>query len=414
MSLGKFSKNHYEKIILVFLLIIFAILLVWQVSVTQEAQNKRVDKIVNRKDGGSNYRSPYDFNSAEFDLNAIFSKDLAWQRHEKSDSLDSLRTDLLVGYQLARCVYCNKLIPAASYPKKGMTENGKCPMCGKELVPKRYDDVDPDDRNANGIPDITELQMGFDLNDPYAVETDTDGDGFTFREEFLAGTKWDDAESHPPLAAKLSVYQVAKTKVNGLLLKRINYPSETAQNQNDYEFSFRCVYGNRTRTQFVKINETFKLNDKDENTYKVISVKKPNSKNYDVLQNEAVVTICRNDDYDNLLSAQVDKPIDDPKETVIFYNSITNHFESRLNGSEFEIGNNTMGRETFRIIAVDPVESTATVEGVDAPSMGDNKTFVIQKSSIQEEDNGYGGGYGGYPMGGNYRGTSNGIPPHLR
>ncbi len=101
-------------------------------------------------------------------------------------------------------------------------------MCGKELVPKRYDDVDPDDRNANGIPDITELQMGFDLNDPYAVETDTDGDGFTFREEFLAGTKWDDAESHPPLAAKLSVYQVAKTKVNGLLLKRINYPSETA------------------------------------------------------------------------------------------------------------------------------------------------------------------------------------------
>ena len=87
MSFGKFYQNHYEKIILVFLLIIFALLLVWQVSFTQEAQNKRIDSIVTKKDGPSDYKSPYDFNGADFDLDQIFSKDHAWHSIAKSDDL---------------------------------------------------------------------------------------------------------------------------------------------------------------------------------------------------------------------------------------------------------------------------------------------------------------------------------------
>ena len=73
MSFGKIYKNHYEKFIVVFLLVIFAILLVWQVSVTQESQNKKVDRIVNRRDGKSNYKTPYDFSSEQYKLESIFS-----------------------------------------------------------------------------------------------------------------------------------------------------------------------------------------------------------------------------------------------------------------------------------------------------------------------------------------------------
>ena len=73
MSFGKIYKHHYEKFIVLFLLIIFAVLLVWQVSVTQESQNKEVDRIVSRRDGKSNYKTPYDFAGEEFQLSHIFS-----------------------------------------------------------------------------------------------------------------------------------------------------------------------------------------------------------------------------------------------------------------------------------------------------------------------------------------------------
>ena len=65
----KFKTSHKVLIavlsIVLFLLIIFAVLLVWQVSVTQESQNKEVDRIVSRRDGKSNYKTPYDFAGEE-------------------------------------------------------------------------------------------------------------------------------------------------------------------------------------------------------------------------------------------------------------------------------------------------------------------------------------------------------------
>lgn len=385
MSFGKIYKHHYEKFIVLFLLIIFAVLLVWQVSVTQESQNKEVDRIVSRRDGKSNYKTPYDFAGEEFQLSHIFSQDVAQVDHSRSDDLESLQTDLMLSYKLARCVFCYKLIPVGYYPKKGMTQNGKCPLCDKQLVPKKYDDIDVGDRNGNGIPDEVELRMGFDLNNPYAVEEDTDGDGFTFREEFLGKTKWDDAASHPPLAAKLSVVDIRNSKVKGLLLKRITFP-EASQDSNSYEFSFNVTEGRRSKTYFARMNEPFKVG---EDIYEVVAVEKPGSTDREVLQKETVVSICRNDDMKGLLKAKVNTPVDDPKETVIFMNAITGRYEQHLNGETIKLGDEELGQESFRIVAVNPVSSTVTVESEEgSPKV----VFEIQKMAAPSNNRMMGGG----------------------
>lgn len=405
MSFGKIYKNHYEKFIVVFLLVIFAILLVWQVSVTQESQNKKVDRIVNRRDGKSNYKTPYDFSSEQYKLESIFSQEVAQVAHAKSDDLQALSTDLMLSYKLARCVHCFKLIPIAHYPKKGMTENGECPLCGKKLVPKKYDDIDVGDRNGNGIPDEIELQMGFDLNDPMAVEIDSDNDGFTFREEYLAKTKWDDPASHPPLAAKLSVVSISNSKVRDIILKRISFPDNN-QDPNAYEFSFNVTEGKRSKTYFARMNEPFKVGD---NIYEVVSVEKPSSTNNDVLQKETVVSIRRNEDTKGLLKAKVNTPMDDPRETVVFLNSITGRYEQHLNGATIKLGNETLGNESFRIITVNPVASTVTVESEKGSSAGPKIIFEIQKMAAPSNNQMMGGGMmyrGGMNGGRNVNGRS--------
>jgi hypothetical protein len=65
--------------------------------------------------------------------------------------------------------------------------------------------------NAPGGADISAYEAWFkkyhlDLNDPKMLDADPDGDGFTNREEFLAGTDPLDPNSHPPtVAARASI-----------------------------------------------------------------------------------------------------------------------------------------------------------------------------------------------------------------
>jgi len=168
MAFKKFYHHHYEKFLLGFLLVVFALLLVWQVSVTQEAQSKEVKQIVDRRDGASNYKSKYDFDGEEFSVGKAFGQGQSWENtHTKSDKVSSLSTDLFTSYKLSRCPHCYKYIPMDCFPKKGMKKDGACPLCKGKLVPKRYEDIDAGDRNGNGIPDEVELAHGFSLDDPY-------------------------------------------------------------------------------------------------------------------------------------------------------------------------------------------------------------------------------------------------------
>jgi len=106
------------------------------------------------------------------------------------------------------CVACQRPIPIEDY---------KCPFCKAEQPgqPSR------DDRDGDGISDKWETENGLNPKDRRDADGDPDGDGFTSLEEYTAGTKPQDAASHPPIEAKLYV-EAIKVVPFKLVLKGIS------------------------------------------------------------------------------------------------------------------------------------------------------------------------------------------------
>ncbi len=69
--------------------------------------------------------------------------------------------------------------------------------------------IDDRDTTGDGIPDEWYVTHGLDPFDATLADRDLDGDGFTVREEFEAGTSPVDPEDHPSYAYKLRVRRVA-------------------------------------------------------------------------------------------------------------------------------------------------------------------------------------------------------------
>ena len=66
------------------------------------------------------------------------------------------------------------------------------------------------DTTGDGIPDEWYVSFGLDPFAPTIASRDMDGDGFTVREEFEAGTSPVDPEDHPPYATRLRLRRVAR------------------------------------------------------------------------------------------------------------------------------------------------------------------------------------------------------------
>ena len=80
-----------------------------------------------------------------------------------------------------------------------------------------------------------------------------------------------------------------------------------------------------------------------------------------------------------------------------------------MNGATIKLGNETLGNESFRIIAVNPVASTVTVESEKGSSAGPKIILEIQKMAAPSNNQMMGGGMmyrGGMNGGRNVNGRS--------
>ena len=94
------------------------------------------------------------------------------------------------------CVKCKKAIPG------DIKIAPTCPFCGEKQEEEKKVVLDAD---GDGLPDEWEKRYGLNPGDAADANEDSDGDGFTNMEEFLAKTNPNDPKDHPPYTDSLSV-----------------------------------------------------------------------------------------------------------------------------------------------------------------------------------------------------------------
>jgi hypothetical protein len=347
----KFLLAHYEKIILAFLLIIFAALLYYQLLFVQRAQNQDVAAKVNPVQKPSDYQ-PIDFGSdKKFRMETIFSD---WNKVPVSE-LSPTKSRLMSPYPMAECVHCHALIPSNAYPEVDEMKNGKCPACGKALAPRVKVDTDEllgkADQNGNGIPDEWEKEYKIaSVNS--SAESDEDTDGFTLMQEYKAKSDPTDPLSHPKYLSQVYVSAVSRTRFNGLELVSVD---RTKPEKKDWVATFNVLRNNRKRSEFVQINvSTFTSSNV---SFSVVDME------IDEKTQEPVVYIQRVGKVERIV-CRPKQNIYDPSPRVRFLDTLFNRTFTSSVGANFKLGTEKTGEELYKVISADPTTKEVIVETV--------------------------------------------------
>lgn len=345
----KFLLAHYEKIILAALLIAFAALLYYQLLFVQRAQTQDVAAKVNPVQKPSDYQS-VDFGDRKFKMETVFSD---WNKIVPEEP-SLTKTQLMVPYPMAECVYCHALIPANSYPAIGETKNGKCPACGKALAPRvqvELADLGKADQNNNGILDDWEKEYGI-ADQNLTADSDEDTDGFTLMREYKANTDPTDPLSHPKYITEVYVSAVSRQRFNGLELVSVDM---TKSEKKDWVATFNVIRNNRKRSEFVQINvSTFKSNNVD---FSVVDIE------VDDKTQEPIVYIQRVGKVERIV-CRPKQTVYDPSPRVRFLNALYDRTFTSSVGANFKLGTAKTGEELYKVVSADPTTKEVVVESV--------------------------------------------------
>lgn len=207
-------KKHYEKLILLLLLLIFIGLMFHVLNIvkqTGEIQEHHLQIPTREPD----YKTQ-DPNNPAFDVPRIFkSTSLSWVNPGPRGKSE-VYTDLAYVFKIVYCPFCGKLIP-----RKYMEDQSVCPFCKNKDNKGEGFVKPPDDTIKVVIPEEVRQQYGLDPNDLDSDYYDLDGDGFSNIYEYMMQTDMGNARNHPPLWHRLRVIEVGKI-VLPVTLKNVN------------------------------------------------------------------------------------------------------------------------------------------------------------------------------------------------
>ena len=371
-------KKHYEKVILAVLLLIFILLLGFQIMVILRARDVEIDTVLGVKPPKPGYPRQIDFSKPEFSEKQMFESE---KSHWLSDPAKVGKNDICQAEPIIRCPYGPHMIPVADYPALNAEAPGKCSICEKSIrVLKTKLKVTADDSDGDGMPDKFELRWGLNPKDPKDAFLDADQDGFTNLEEYQAGTNPKDPKSRPNYAKKL-YYEKLENEPLGMWLSRFGSSATNDSDVKNWEVQiryFRDLKRRNTRRTRVhdgkKIGETFAVGSK---TYILEEIRKDfkvNPKTREV-ENRSMIVVR---EYDAKNKKAVGLPIlaklgeirgnevieemVDPRKRVTFYFVTDNQSFDQYVGDEFKLGDEKRGEDVLVVQDADPVKKTVTVK----------------------------------------------------
>ena len=372
-------RKHYEKVILAVLLLIFLLLLGFQIMVILRAKDIEIDTVLGVKPPKPGYPRQVDFSKPEFTEKKIFDSE---KSHWISDPAKVGKNDVCQAYPIIRCPFGPHLIPVTDYPKNNAKNPGKCSYCGNEikvLITSLV--VTEDDSDGDGIPDKDEIRWGLNPKDPKDAVLDGDNDGFTNLEEFKAKTNPKDPKSRPSYAKKL-YYEKIENEPLGMWLSRFGSNAMTEEDVNKWDIQIRYFRNMKRRNPRYtrvhdgkKVGETFVIGKK---TYIIDKVNKDfsvNPKTKERINRSSIVVY----EYDPKTKQKIGLPIlakigevrdnntvveemVDPRKRITFLFVVDRKRFEQYVGEEFRLGDERRGEDVFVVQDADPVKKQVTLK----------------------------------------------------
>ena len=276
-----FLKRHYEKVILVGLIVGFIVLMIMAQLITSRTQEVKDSdlEIPKPKIDYDHAVKPDDPN-----LDPVYKREhtkLEWpgavSRDRKKITENGTEligfSDLVNVFAIAACPYCptdgefKSLIPLDNFSTKEVAR--KCPKCGHDLPAplerkKLHVGIRTDqDLDGDGIPNEAERKFGMNPEDPDDALYDDDHDGFSNLVEFENGTDPRDPGSHPPFWWRLRLKDVKQIELP-VRFKALN--DNNSKDKKDWEFQFNIP--NRRRkggvdSEFCRIGDTLEIEGRE-------------------------------------------------------------------------------------------------------------------------------------------------------
>ena len=378
----EFLKRHYEKLILLFLLVAFIISMIHVLRIIQQTREVTEEslQIPSRK---ADYE-PKDPKAADFDVAARFQKTgLTWRpsvAREKGN--EEHFSDLVIPFAMARCPHCSKIIPRSYFQggpeankerKEGQKEipPGKCPLCDGELVqpPEKKGPiwkVTAEDADGDGMSDVDEGKYGFDKTNPHDGCMDKDGDGFSNVYEIKMGTNPTDPRSRPPLWYRLKLSALRRVELP-ITFRALNANNSDDKQKWDIQLNTKDDRG-RERTQIEMLGSIITLDKKEYKIYDILrkqtevpGLTKDGTK---LIKDESVIYLeqCDGNGKDKL-EMQVGQKVysSNPKAILIDTGMKDKVYICDIR-EVFTMGSRAIGTTRYRLKSIDPKKMTAQLE----------------------------------------------------
>jgi len=280
-----FLSKHYEKLILLGMLLFFIFAMVDVLSIArQTGEVKESDLNIPRRD--PDYK-PQNAKDAAFQPSKLWETGkLVWAAGASRDQAKgaAFYSDFTEFPGLAVCMVgkndkgqeegCGALVPRFYFSGK------PCPNCGRILKvppdrPKmRRNVITADDSDGDGMPNDYEKKYNLDVNNPYDALYDADGDGFSNIYEMEHNTDPTNARNHPPLWYRLRFVAVRRV-VLPVSFRALNTNKQTDPQRWDIQLNLKqknSRTGKETeRTQMSRLNSTIQIEGR---RYRIMKVER--------------------------------------------------------------------------------------------------------------------------------------------